>query len=83
MSGLILFFRRGTLNKLTLAAASLLAVAAECLAIEWFCILALGREMKFGWSLFVLAPCVLVAMALFVINGNGSLREEVRRRAHF
>ena len=83
LTGMILLFRRGILNRLTLAASALLAVAVECLAIEAFCILARGDEMKFVWSPFVLAPCVLVAMALFFINGNSRVREEVRRRAHF
>ena len=81
--GMILLFRLGYLNKLTLAACVLLAVAAECLAIEAFCILASHGEWAFVWSPFVLAPCVLVAMALFFINGNVRVREEVRRRAHF
>ena len=83
MTGMILLFRRGVLNKLTVAAAALLSVAMECLAIEWFCMLALGQDRGFIWSPFVLAPCVFVAMALFFINGNVRVREEVRRKAHF
>ena len=83
LTGMILLFRRGVLNKLTLAAAALLAVSAECLAIEGCCILAEGGGRPFIWSPFVLAPCVFVALALFFINANGAAREEVRRRVHF
>ena len=37
----------------------------------------------FVWSPFVLAPCLFIALSLFFINGNRSVREEVRRRVHF
>ena len=83
LTGMILFFRRGGLNKLTLAASALLAVAVECLVIEAFCILAQGAAMKFVWSPFVLAPCLFLSFSLFFINGNRAVREEVRRRVHF
>ena len=83
LAGLILLYRRGWLNKLTLPAALLLAAAAECLAIEWLCIRARGGAMHFVWSPFVMSSCVFIALALFFINSNRAVREEVRRRVHF
>ena len=83
ITGVILLYRRGTLNKLTLPAAGLIAAALECLAIEWLCVLARGGEIRFVWSPFVQAPCVFIALALVFVNGNGTVREEIQRRAHF
>ena len=79
----ILLYREGVLNRLTLPAAALISAALECLLIEWLCVLRRGGPMDFVWSPFVMAPCVFIALALFFINGNGAVREEVRRRAHF
>ena len=76
-------YRRDYLNKLTLLAVLLLAVAIECLAIEGLCKRALGLGVYFAWSPYVVAPCVFVALLLFFVNANRSVREEVRRRVHF
>ena len=80
---LILLYRHGKLNKLTLVASGLSAVAVECLAVEWLRSRALGRDTLFIWSPYVLAPCLFIALWLFFINGNRAVREEVRRRVHF
>ena len=80
---LIVLFRRGKLNKLTMLAASLASVAVQCLLVEWLISRALGSEILFLWSPYVLAPCLFIALWLFFINGNRAVREEVRRRLHF
>ncbi len=80
---IITLYRRAWLNKLTLLAASFAAVAAECFAVEWLHSAAYGKESLFTWSPFVLAPCLFISLALFFINGNRAVREEVRRRVHF
>ncbi|MDO5325118.1 MAG: DUF6320 domain-containing protein [Clostridia bacterium] len=76
-------YRDGWLNKLTILAAFLAAIPAECLFIEWLCNLSWGKGPTFIWSPFVLAPCMFLSLALFFINGNRAVREEVRRRVHF
>ncbi|MBR6185686.1 MAG: hypothetical protein IKQ41_05435 [Clostridia bacterium] len=80
---IILLFRRGKLNKLTLIASLCAAAALECVAIEWLRMRALQLHGGFAWSPFVLAPCLIFALSLFFINGNRVLREEVRRKVHF
>ena len=76
-------WRRGRLNKLTLLGLSFAGVALECLAIEWLLSAAYEKTGGFVWSPFVLAPCLFISLSLFFINGNRSVREEVRRRVHF
>ena len=76
-------WRRGRLNKLTLLGLSFMSCALECLAIEWLHSAAYEKTGGFVWSPFVLAPCLFIALSLFFINGNRSVREEVRRRVHF
>ena len=76
-------WRWGWLNKITVIAASFAGCALECLAIEWLLAAAAQRTGGFVWSPFVLAPCLFISLSLFFINGNRSVREEVRRRVHF
>ena len=83
MTAVILMYRRNVLNRLTLIAASFAAVALECVAIEWLISAANGKSGDFLWSPFVLAPCAFISLALFFINYNRAVREEVRRRVHF
>ena len=78
-----LLYRRDRLNKLTLLAALFMAVAVECLLIEQLCSLALEGKTLLVWSPFAAGPCVFISLVLFFINGNHSVREEVRRRVHF
>lgn len=78
-----MLWRRGWLNKLTLLGLSFAGVALECLAVEWLHSAAYEKTGGFVWSPFVLAPCLFIALSLFFINGNRSVREEVRRRVHF
>ena len=80
---IILMYRKQVLNKLTLIAASFAAVALECVSIEWLLAAANGSKDGFIWSPFVLAPCMCISLALFFINYNRAVREEVRRRMHF
>ena len=63
--------------------AGIAGAALECLAVEWLHAAAAGMTGGFVWSPFVLAPCLFISLALFFINGNRSVREEVRRRVHF
>ncbi len=76
-------WRRGWLNKLTLLAFSFAGCALECLIIELLHARAKGMPGELAWSPFVLAPCLFISLSLFFINGNRSVREEVRRRVHF
>ena len=80
---IIFLYRRGTLNKLTLLAAALAAVAVQCVGVEWLRSLARCEGTRFLWSPYVLAPCVFLSLVLFFINANRPVREEVRRRVHF
>ncbi len=76
-------FRLDRLNRLTLVAAVFAAAAVECVAVEWLHGMANQWNGSFRWSPFVLAPCLFISFALFFINGNRAVREEVRRRVHF
>ena len=78
-----LLYRRGKLNKMTLLASIFAAIALECSVIEWLHSAAAHWLGGFGWSPFVLAPCLFISLSLFFINGNRAVREEVRRRVHF
>lgn len=80
---LMMLYHHGRLNKLTLLASVFGAVAVECLGIELFCVLSLGMGLHFVWSPYAAAPCLFISLALFFINGNRAVREEVRRRVHF
>ena len=80
---IIVLYRKGRLNKLTLVASLSAAVALECVAIEWLRMKALHLDGGFTWSPFVLAPCLVFSLSLFFINGNRTIREEVRRKVHF
>lgn len=81
--GIIALYRGRLLNRLTLIAAGLIAAGLECLGIDWLCNLASTGEGGFVWSPYVLAPCLFLAVSIFVINGNRVVREELRRRVHF
>ena len=80
---LVAAYRHDRLNKLTLCGASLMAVAVQCLAVEWLCARAAGSAGSFQWSPYAVAPCVFIALVLFFINGNRPIREELRRWVHF
>lgn len=79
---IILLCRNGRLNKLTVLASALAAAAAECLFVELMVLLSEGGGIVFVWSPIVMAPCLFLSLALFYINHNRALREEVRRRVH-
>ena len=79
----IVLYRRDHLNKLTLLAALLAAVAAQCLGIEGLQALAKGSGVHLVWSPYVLAPCVFISLVRLFIDANRAVREEVRRRVHF
>lgn len=84
LTALLLFlFRSGKLNKLTLTASTVLAVAVQCLFIEIVICLAKSAPLSFVWSPYVAAPCVFLGGVFFLINGNRAVREEFRRRVHF
>ena len=83
LTGIILLYRTERLNRLTLLAALFAAVAVECVVIEWLIARMNGSAGTFLWSPFVLAPCMVISLALVFINYNRAVREEVRRRTHF
>lgn len=83
LTGIILMYRKQVLNRLTVIAAAFAAVALECFAVEWLIAAANGVSGVFLWSPFVLAPCLFISLALFFVNYNRAVREEVRRRVHF
>ena len=79
----IMLYRCDKLNKVSLLAVIFAFASLECLAIECLHTLALDGGVHFSWSPFAVAPCLFISLALFFINGNRSVREEVRRRVHF
>lgn len=83
LSLLALCYHRKWLNKLTFLAAVFLFIALECLGIEMILSHHGLGHIAFIWSPYVAAPCIFISLALFFINGNRAVREEVRRRTHF
>lgn len=82
-AALLMLYRAGKLNKLTLTASSFLAVGALCLFIETVVCLAQRVAVHFVWSPYAAAPCLFLGGAFFLLNGNRAAREEFRRRVHF
>jgi len=83
LAHLIIFYRKEKLNKLTLPAASILAIGIECMFIESIHCLALGHPVSFHWAVYVAAPCIFLCLALFFINSSRAVREELKRRLHY
>lgn len=75
-------FRRKKLGKFTLIAAILILIAIVCTAVETLLALYTGGKMLL-WSPYVFAPCLFISLLIFFINGNRTIREEIRRRSHF
>lgn len=75
-------YRSGKLGKFTLAGACLLQIAVLCVVIDLLLSLYTGRD-AFLWSPYVFAPCLFISLLIFFINGNRTVREEIRRRTHF
>lgn len=75
-------YRRGILGKFTLAGAVLILIAIVCVAVDLLLSLYTGGDMLV-WSPFVFAPCLFISLLIFFINGNRTIREEIRRRTHF
>ncbi len=76
-------YRHDKLNKVTLLACALFAVALICFSVELMIMLHIGGLTGFIWSPFVIAPCVFIGLLLVFINANRTIREELRRRVHF
>ena len=74
----ILLLRRCKAKSL-IAAGLLLTAGMLCVVIDMIINLYLGKLML-HWSLFVLAPCILLALAALVLNRRARFKEEVKRR---
>lgn len=79
---IIRLYRHGKLGRFTLCGAVLLEIGILSLLIDILIAVSLGR-IALLWSPYVLAPCLFVAALIFFINGNHTIREEIRRRVHF
>lgn len=79
---IIRLYRHEKLGRFTLCGAVLLEIAVLSVLIELLIAASLGH-IVFLWSPYVLAPCLFVALLIFFINGNRTIREEIRRRVHF
>lgn len=75
-------FRHGVLGKFTLVGAILIHIALVNAAVDLLLALYSGRQ-AFLWSPYVIAPCLFISLLIFFINGNRTIREEIRRRTHF
>ncbi len=75
-------YRRGTLGRFTLCGAVLAKIAVLCVLIDVLIALHTSGRM-FLWSPYVFAPCLFIALLIFFLNYNRTIREEIRRRVHF
>ena len=71
--------KRSTLTSMTLVIGS---IGVFILGVERFVDLFFLGHWSPGWSLIVLAVCVILIIPLIVVRRVPSLREEVRRRFH-
>ena len=58
----------------------LTAAALLCVLIDLTVNLYLQRAPVISWSLFVLAPCLILALVALVLNRRARFKEEMRRR---
>lgn len=79
---IIFLYQRKILGKFTLIGALLIIISLISLATDLL-ISASYSRLTLLWSHFVAAPCLFLAILIFFINGNRSIREEIRRRVHF
>ena len=54
--------------------------ALLCVLIDLTVNLYLQRAPVISWSLFVLAPCLILALVALVLNRRARFKEEMRRR---
>lgn len=71
--------RRSTLSSVTLVIGS---IGLFSMGVEWFSDLFFHSHWTPGWSLIVLAVCIILIIPLIVVRRVPSLREEARRRFH-
>lgn len=79
LAAALLLFRKCRAKFVRLA--GLLAAAGLlCAAIDLTVSLYTGRSPVLYWSLFVLAPCLILALVSLVLNKRVQFKEEMRRR---
>jgi peptidoglycan/LPS O-acetylase OafA/YrhL len=76
---LVWFFSRKKLGKLVYAALVLFAIAIFTLATD-IIVAAHYSSQTPTWSLFAAVPCVLIALAMLIINRNSALKERIKQR---
>lgn len=71
------------LRKLVRAAGVLLAIALFSVCAELFINLNRQGTLFLSWSIYIVVPCVILALIALLINRNRRLKEEVKRRFYF
>lgn len=79
---LAFLYRRKKLGHFTLFGAAAAATAIICVMVD-LSISYYTAGPALLWSPYVSAPCLFIALLVFFINGNKTIREELRRRVHF
>lgn len=82
ISLLMLGWQYKLLKNLSLAAAIIISAGIFCLGVEVFLDLFLLKGVYLNWSLFVLVPCVFVAIGLLVIQRKRKVSQELQKRLH-
>lgn len=79
VGAVLLLFRKCRARFVRLAGV-LTAAALLCVLIDLTVNLYLQRTPVISWSLFVLAPCLILALVALVLNRRARFKEEMRRR---
>jgi len=80
LAGLALLFRGGRYAFLERLALVLFASGVFCALTELIVRAYNGVELSFSWSLYVLAPCVVLWIAAMVLERRLRLKERLKRR---
>ncbi len=74
--------RKWKMRWMWITAAALVCVGALAVVIELLIVQQAGGG-AIAWSQFVLAPCLFLALLLYLISKNRPLYDELKRRLHF
>lgn len=74
--------RQRLLRGLNMVAMGLVLVGFLTLAIELLTASLATNRLTLQWSPYVLIPCTLVALVLWILQAHQPLREEMRKRLH-
>jgi uncharacterized membrane protein YpjA len=83
VSQVFIFSRKKQTGLLPALARCLLCVGLFVVAVNLIVEAAAGRSAVPGWSIYAFVPCVLLSIAVSVLERRNDLKERIRRRLFF